>query len=193
MAATSRRLTVAILLITFVTAGCAHQRAPAPRSEPPTTRPAPSTTGTTTPGTSTTGSGASTDDRAGTLDPSEVITAEELATIPDPVPGRTAEPPVEATPPPRESTPSPPPTSDGTQTAWIWRVQIFASPDRAQAERTAREASDRLGEPHVIDQEGSLYKVRLGAFSKESDAEPLKRKAVIEGYTGAFRVRTASQ
>ena len=186
MAAISRRLAVTVLLITVLTVGCAHQRAPAPRSEPPVTQSSPGTTA------SGAGASASASDGAGKIDPSEVITAEELATIPDPVPGRTAEPPVEATPPPRESNPSPPPTSDGTQTAWIWRVQIFASPDRAQAERTAREASDRLGEPHVIDHEGSLYKVRLGAFSKETDAEPLKRKAVIEGYTGAFRVRTAS-
>lgn len=184
MAVISRRLAVSFLLSAFLTAGCAHQRAPAPRSEPPVTAPSPSTT---VPGTTAPEASAGASEGTGKLDPSEVITAEELATIPDPVPGRTAEPPVEATPP-RESTPSPPPTGDGT--AWIWRVQIFASPDRAQAERTAREASDRLGEPHVIDQEGSLYKVRLGAFSKESDAEPLKRKAVIEGYTGAFRVRT---
>ena len=189
MAVISRRLAVTFLLIAFITAGCAHQRAPAPRSEPPGTQSSPSTTA---PGTTASDAGASASDGAGKIDPSEVITAEELATIPEPVPGRTAEPPVEATPPPRESNPSPPPTSDGTQTAWVWRVQIFASPDRAQAERTAREASDRLGEPHVIDHEGSLYKVRLGAFSKESDAEPLKRKAVIEGYAGAFRVRTTS-
>jgi rare lipoprotein A len=125
-------------------------------------------------------------------DASEVITAEELATIPDPVPGAPAEPPVDAAPREPAATSGDAPASGG-ETAWIWRVQIFASPDRAQAERTAREASERLGQPYVLDRENSLYKVRLGAFASESEAEPLKRRAVIEGYSGAFRVRTASR
>ena len=50
-------------------------------------------------------------------------------------------------------------------------------------------ASSRLNESYLIDYESSLYKVRMGAFATEAEAEPLKRKAVIEGYTGAFRVR----
>jgi len=123
------------------------------------------------------------------LDPSEAITAEELATIPDPVPGGADEPPANAAPVSESPSPSTGMTS-GDPSSWIWRVQIFASPDRAQAEQTAREASERLGESYVLDREGALYKVRLGAFMKETDAEPLKRRAVLEGYAGAFRVRT---
>ena len=185
MLAISRRLAAPLFLIALLAAGCAHQRAPAPRSEPPSAQPAP---GTTTPGSGAPDGSAGTSDGASTgkIDPSEMITAEELATIPDPVPGGTAEAPIDPTPPARETPPSS--SSPGTDTGWIWRVQVFASPDRAQAERTAREASERLREPYVIDHEGSLYKVRLGGFAKESDAEPLKRKAVLEGYTGAFRV-----
>lgn len=190
MRATSKGFVAALLLAALVSSGCAHQRAPAPRSEPPAAQPAPSNT---TPGAGAPNTGTSDGASSGKTDPSEVITAEELATIPDPVPGATVEPPVEQAPPAQESTSSPPPspTTDGTQTEWIWRVQVFASPERAQAERTAREASERLGERYVIDHDGPLYKVRLGTFSKESDAEPLKRKAVLEGYTGAFRVRVA--
>lgn len=174
-----------LVLAALAAGGCAHRAAPAPPAEPPVATRAPETGA----------QDAAPGDAAATLDPSEVITAEELATIPDPVPGGTAEPPIDPTPPPREA-PAPPvegtSTGSGGDTAsWIWRVQVFASPDREQAERTAREASERLGQPYVIDRESSLYKVRLGAFTTETDAEPLKRRAVLEGYTGSFRVRTA--
>jgi hypothetical protein len=121
-----------------------------------------------------------------------------LGTIPDPVPGVTETAPVEPEIPggsaPSEGTSGSvggaTPGGATDKSTWIWRVQVFASPDRAQAERTARDASSRLGESYVIDREDSLYKVRLGSFTTESAAEPLKRKAVLEGYTGAFRVRT---
>jgi rare lipoprotein A len=174
-----------LVLAALVAGGCAHRAAPAPEAEPPAVTRAPETGAR---------DAAPGDAAAAPLDPSEVITAEELATIPDPVPGGQAEPPVDPTPAPREATA--PPTadastgSDGDTASWIWRVQVFASPDREQAERTAREASERLGEPYVVDRESSLYKVRLGAFTTETDAEPLKRRAVLEGYTGSFRVRT---
>ncbi|HEU5310898.1 MAG TPA: SPOR domain-containing protein [Candidatus Eisenbacteria bacterium] len=190
MPAISRRLAAPLFLIALLAAGCAHQRAPAPRSEPPSAQPPP---GTTTPGASSGSAGTSDGAPTGKSDPSEVITAEELATIPDPVPGGAAEAPIDPTPPARETPPSSSSPGTGTDTGWIWRVQVFASPDRVQAERTAREASERLREPYVIDHEGALYKVRLGGFAKESDAEPLKRKAVLEGYTGAFRVQVQAR
>lgn len=74
----------------------------------------------------------------------------------------------------------------------LWRVQIFASPDLAQAGRVAREASAKLGEPAVVEYEGSLYKVRLGAFGSEAEAQSLRERAITEGYSGAFRMRAAS-
>lgn len=70
----------------------------------------------------------------------------------------------------------------------IWRVQVFASPERAQANRVSKEAATRLGASAVVELEGGLYKVRLGAFASESDAQPLRDRAVREGYPGAFRV-----
>jgi rare lipoprotein A len=177
-----------LVLAVLAAGGCAHRAAPAPPAEPPVATRAPES------GAQATASG---DVAAAPLDPSEVITAEELATIPDPVPGGTAEPPIDSAPPPREAPAAP---TEGTSTgsvgdtaSWIWRVQVFASPDREQAERTAHEASERLGEPYVVDRESSLYKVRLGAFTTESEAEPLKRRAVLEGYTGSFRVRTKAE
>jgi cell division septation protein DedD len=192
--AISRPFAASLFLVALLAAGCAHKQPPAPRSEPSTSEPAPGTAAPgegagATDGSAATSQGAST----AKLDPSEVITPEELATIPDPVPGGTEEAPIDSAPPARESpSPSSPTSGNEADTGWLWRVQVFASPDRAQAERTAREASERLREPYVIDHEGSLHKVRLGGFAKESDAEPLKRRAVIEGYTGAFRVRVAS-
>jgi rare lipoprotein A len=187
---TSRHIVLIRLLVLAALAagGCAHRAAPAPPAEPEVAARAPET------GAQAQAPG---DTEAAPLDPSEVITAEELATIPDPVPGGTAEPPIDPTPPPREAPLSP---AEGTSTgsggdtaSWIWRVQVFASPDREQAERTAREASERLGQPYAVDRENSLYKVRLGAFTTETEAEPLKRRAVLEGYTGSFRVRTTPQ
>jgi hypothetical protein len=67
-------------------------------------------------------------------------------------------------------------------------VQVFASPDRAQAERVAREAAQKLGAPYVLAKDGDLVKVRLGSFTREEDAQALKERAVASGYPGAFRV-----
>jgi hypothetical protein len=67
-------------------------------------------------------------------------------------------------------------------------VQVFASPDRAQADRVGHEASERLGAPYALVQDGNLVKVRLGSFEREEDAQALKERAVKSGYSGAFRV-----
>ena len=126
----------------------------------------------------------------GGLDPSEEITPEELATIPDPIPGApqaAATAPVVATTTVARDVAS----EDGRR--WVWRVQVFASPDLAQADRIAKEAETRFGEPSVIEYEGSLYKVRLGAFATESLAQALRESAVQEGYPGAFRMKSEAR
>lgn len=173
-----------VTALAIVIVGCAHGRPPAAPTRP--TSPGANSPSTPEPDTRTSEKAPSTP----TLDPSEQITAEELATIPDPVPGAT-----EPAPTSTEAAPVvAPPIGTGSVDpgSAIWRVQVFASPDRAQAERAAREASSRLGEDYVIDHESGLYKVRLGEFTTEAAAEPLKRKAVLEGYTGAFRVKIAT-
>ena len=194
--------------------GCSHAPAPQPAPSPappsassPTPTPTPAPVETTAP--------------APRLEPSEVITPDELASIPDPVAGSSAAPieerplnpdakplPVAAAPsttaaPPSapEATPSgtaAPPESATPQasagappaatSSAVWRVQVFASPDRAQAERIAREAAQKLGVPYVLAKDGDLVKVRLGGFTREEDAQALKERAVESGYTGAFRV-----
>jgi hypothetical protein len=67
---------------------------------------------------------------------------------------------------------------------------VFASPELAQADRVAKEASARLGAGYVIQYEDKLYKVRLGAFPSEASAQALRERAVRAGFFGAFRVRT---
>jgi peptidoglycan lytic transglycosylase len=151
-------------------------------------------------------------------DPAEVMTQAELATIPDPVPegeprpgspslrpapgdaasgdatGATddtgsAERPSAAD----QSMGGPAGGSSGTSAGFLWRVQIFASSDLAQADRVAKGAAQRLGVEYVIQFEGTLYKVRLGAFASEADAQSLRERTVWEGFPGAFRVRTAGE
>jgi hypothetical protein len=147
----------------------------------------------------------------GRLDPSEEITPEELASIPDPVPTPPTRasasgapsganvglkgspvPPMDRAAPAGSETPSGPAggASPAQDSAWYWRVQVFASENAAEAERVAREAESRLGEVAAVVHEGSLYKVRLGRFATESGARPLRDRAVDAGYRGAFRTKT---
>lgn len=128
---------------------------------------------------------------SGALDPSEEITAEELASIPDPVPQPDPDPvpqPIPDAPVKAAESAERKMAEDGRR--WVWRVQVFASPDLAQADRIAKEAGARFGEHSVIEYEGSLYKVRLGAFASESLAQALRERAVQEGYPGAFRMKS---
>jgi hypothetical protein len=69
---------------------------------------------------------------------------------------------------------------------------VFATPDRALADRVSKEAAARLGTSGVIEREASLYKVRLGGFASEAEAQGLRDRAVRGGYPGAFRVWSAA-
>jgi hypothetical protein len=125
------------------------------------------------------------------LDSSEEITPQELATIPDPVPGA----------PPRGkpqdgsesrsggSSASSGSSSPGTAQEKPWSVQIFASEDRGEAQRVARSAADRLQMAARVDHEPPLYKVRVGRFADELEAQTLRAQAIRAGFAGAFRVR----
>jgi len=139
--------------------------------------------------------------RPATLDPSEEITPEELATIPDPVPGR-AETPLQKGSGGGSGDDSIAPRAEPPDTlrsgvggairAYVWRVQVYATQDRALADRKAKEAADRLGIASHIAWEGGQYKVRLGDFATEAEAQELRDRAVRSGYPGAFRVRVSS-
>ena len=115
-------------------------------------------------------------------EPSEEITAEELATIPEPVsaPAMSADPP-SALAPTRAS---------GSA---LWRVQVFATQDPVLADRIAQEAGRALEARSYVAHEASQYKVRLGDYGSEDEALELKAKAVRSGFPGAFRIRCTPQ
>jgi hypothetical protein len=69
---------------------------------------------------------------------------------------------------------------------------VLATPDRVLADRVASQAEGRLGTTARVEFEGSLYKVRLGRFVSEGEAEGLRDRAIEMGYTGAFRVKILS-
>ncbi|HSQ58949.1 MAG TPA: SPOR domain-containing protein [Acidobacteriota bacterium] len=179
------------LLAAALVAGCAHLGPPGesaadrpPPRSPGTAAPAPADTAPRQAGVAA-GSAAGTDGapQAPTrLDPSEEITSSELATIPEPV-----EAPARAAPEalkPRSVAPS-----TTTPGAAVWSVQVLATPERPLADRVAREAAERLGSIARVEKEGALYKVRLGAFATEAEAQGLRERAVEMGYPGAFRVK----
>jgi len=80
--------------------------------------------------------------------------------------------------------------SQGRETVRGWRVQIAASGERADAERTAREARTRLGLSVYVDQEGTLFKVRAGDFVDRAAADRARERAQSQGYSGAWIVTT---
>ncbi len=126
------------------------------------------------------------------LDSSEEITPQELATIPDPVPGA---PPRDKPQDGSESRSGGPSTSGGNSGAGTAQekpgsVQIFASEDRAEAQRVARTAADRLQMATRVDHEPPLYKVRVGRVADEQEAQALRAQAIRAGFAGAFRVRS---
>lgn len=177
--------------------GCAHApraRDPEPRAPAPAAPRADATPGANEPDEP--GLPEEPERRAAPLDPSEVITPEELATLPEPVPrragamagnepeGRTDAPDGEPGDEPSWRDSAAPGGSEG-----VWRVQIYASETRSEAERVARAASERLRVEAAVEREGSYYKVRLGGFATEAEAQGLRERAIRAGFPGAFRTR----
>lgn len=186
----ARSLVLPLLAATFA-AGCAHFGPPGERTadrptpraaESPVPAPSESPSREERAASATDGRSEGTPLAPSKPDPSEEITPAELATIPEPVetPSRAAPEPLQT----RSATPSP--TIPGTS---VWRVQVLATPERALADRVAVEAAERLGSTARVEREGSLYKVRLGAFATEAEAAGLRERAVEMGYPGAFRVK----
>jgi len=186
-----------VLFALLFAAGCAHTRAEPPAPTPPSRASVPRSTA---PSAAQPPPLVEPPDHP---DPSEEITPEELASIPDPIPGsargssaarkdesRSAAATDSATGAGGSGTGSAPAndaaTGDGR---WVWRVQIYASPLLPDADRIAKDASARLDESYVIEFEGTLYKVRLGAFESEDAAQALRERAIRLGFPGAFRMR----
>jgi cell division septation protein DedD len=106
-------------------------------------------------------------------------------------------------PPPPPPDPNPPAGAVATGEGWVtpapasqtpgYRVQIFASSDRARAESAAADARQRFVEPVYIEFEAPLYKVRVGDCATRHEADTLKEKAGTQGYDGAWVAETPIQ
>ncbi len=71
-----------------------------------------------------------------------------------------------------------------------YRVQVFASTSRGNAERVFAEARGLLGEKAYLEVALPLYKVRVGNCVTQQEALPLKERAIEKGYKSAFVVET---
>lgn len=71
-----------------------------------------------------------------------------------------------------------------------FRVQVFASTSQVNAEKTLAEVRMKLGEKAYLEFNPPLYKVRVGNFLTENEADSLKARAVDAGYKAAFVVET---
>lgn len=72
-----------------------------------------------------------------------------------------------------------------------WRVQVFASRDRSQAEGFAGRLEGRMdGAPVYVEHADSWFKVRVGDFSDREAAERLRGRLVDRGFDDAWTVRT---
>lgn len=181
-----------LLLCAAAIAGCARAVA-----RPPATAPGASSHAA--------GSARSASQSPQALDPSEEITPEELSSIPDPSPAGSAAGPSAGVPGSEGGagrTPAAGRSSatgrqeaapgDSEQPAFLWRVQVFAAQDLDLADRKAKEAAERLHVKAHLEFEAPYYKVRLGDYGSEEEAQSLREKAIQAGYPGAFRVRCAS-
>lgn len=71
----------------------------------------------------------------------------------------------------------------------VLRVQFYATTNIAEAEDMKRRASESLGRPVSIDFETPYYKLKVGPFTDEDEAERLVVKLRAMGYESAWIVR----
>jgi hypothetical protein len=71
-----------------------------------------------------------------------------------------------------------------------WRVQVFASPSMAAAEKEADVAREKFTDPVYLEYEPPYYKVRVGDFLTKDGARSLSNRAKSQGYDGAWVVET---
>jgi hypothetical protein len=91
--------------------------------------------------------------------------------------------------PPAAAMPPPPPKAvPGLADAdSCWRVQIGASAERSKAEGSAAAASSLLLLPAQVEPDAGLYKIRLRDCYSKAVADSVRRRAVANGFTDAFR------
>lgn len=78
----------------------------------------------------------------------------------------------------------------GTVDVSGWRVQLSAYTVLEAAEKAVEEARRRFDVPVYNEFEAPFYKIRIGDFRTEAEADKLVRRARRKGYTDAFKVRT---
>lgn len=71
----------------------------------------------------------------------------------------------------------------------VLRVQFYATTSLAEAEDMKRRAGESLGRPVTIDFETPYYKLKVGPFKDEDEAERLVVKLRAMGYESAWIVR----
>jgi SPOR domain len=76
------------------------------------------------------------------------------------------------------------------QTLPGFRVQVFASTSRMNAEKVLGEARTALGEKTYLETVPPLFKVRAGNCLTQQEAQDLKELAIQKGYRAAFVVET---
>ncbi len=69
-----------------------------------------------------------------------------------------------------------------------YRIQVFASPDRAAAEKVKQRIVGETGMAAYIEFEDGLYKVRAGDFAERKDAAQARSK-IEAAYPGSWIVR----
>ena len=82
------------------------------------------------------------------------------------------------------------PQTGAVQTIIGYRVQIFATLKKQNAERVAKKARKVLSKPVYIEYIPPFYKVRVGDFKNRQDAEEYKEYLRANGYPDAFVVET---
>jgi septal ring-binding cell division protein DamX len=70
-----------------------------------------------------------------------------------------------------------------------YRIQVFASADKAAAEKVKQKLATQTGMPIYLDYEDGLYKVRAGDFAERKEAAEARSK-LVGLYPGSWIVRT---
>jgi hypothetical protein len=126
----------------------------------------------------------------------DIPVPEEMQPLGD-KPGAVASGSTSAPPPP----PPPPPAAAGaagaagasTATSECWRIQLAAVPEADRSERLKSAAESQLGIPCVVQKEKTLYKVRTRDCQSSASADAIRKRAIEDGFSGAFKIRDAKQ
>ncbi len=78
----------------------------------------------------------------------------------------------------------------GEKETWGFRVQIFSSFEKDEAEKIAENARNKLNEKVYVEFDPPYYKIRIGNIIDSEEAEALKTEIKSYGYSESLVVRT---